>query len=199
MIKVTMLRHFATKGNLEKRYVGSTDEPILEKNFSPENKNIEEKRINMNLNEIEAVYVSPLLRCVQTAEIVFPNFKMIRVPDLKESDFGKFEYKNHQELEQNTSYQRWIDSNGTIPFPKGESRESFQRRCTLAFEGIMRGAEGKGYKEIALVVHGGTIMSILDRFSHPHVDFFQWQLENGRGYRMEWDTCGRLENICCIR
>lgn len=48
------------------------------------------------------------------------------IEELSECDFGEFENKNYKELSGNQDYQRWIDSNGTLPFPGGESREAFK-------------------------------------------------------------------------
>ncbi|MCC8080477.1 MAG: histidine phosphatase family protein [Lachnospiraceae bacterium] len=66
-VEILLLRHGKTRGNLERRYVGRTDEPLLPsaaaelarseyRNFCP-----------------ELVYTSPMLRCRQTAEILFPE------------------------------------------------------------------------------------------------------------------------------
>ena len=35
------------------------------------------------------------------------------------------------------------------------------------------------------VVHGGTIMAVLDRFSEPHRDYYDWQIGNAEGFRAE--------------
>ena len=32
------------------------------------------------------------------------------------------------------------------------------------------------------MVHGGTIMAILDAFSSPHKDYYDWQVGNGEGF-----------------
>ena len=40
-------------------------------------------------------------------------------------------------------------------------------------------------KEAFLVVHGGTIMAVLDRFSEPHRDYYDWQIRNGEGFQAE--------------
>ena len=52
-------------------------------------------------------------------------------------DFGQFEGKNYEELKDNPDYQKWIDSNGTLPFPGGESREQFIRRSMEGFDRMM--------------------------------------------------------------
>ena len=39
----------------------------------------------------------------------------------------------------------------------------------------------------AFVVHGGTIMSILEKYAVPRRDYFGWHCENGCGYICEWN------------
>ena len=36
-----------------------------------------------------------------------------------------------------------------------------------------------------MIVHGGTIMAILDEYSSPHEDFFHWQVNNCEGFIIE--------------
>ena len=45
----------------------------------------------------------------------------------------------------------------------------------------------------AFVVHGGTIMAVLEQLAEDQKDFYHWQVENGGGYRMlvnedEWKS-----------
>lgn len=61
------------------------------------------------------------------------------IEELAECDFGEFENKNYKELDGNANYQAWIDSNGTLPFPGGESREEFKRRNLSGFERAIAG------------------------------------------------------------
>ena len=42
---------------------------------------------------------------------------------------------------------------------------------------------------IALVVHGGTIMTILESLEPSH-EFYRWQAGNGCGYLCTWDGAG---------
>lgn len=64
----------------------------------------------------------------------------------------------------NAEYQRWIDSNGTLPFPGGESQKSFQERCCQAFLESVAALRQAGCASVAYVVHGGTIMALMERF-----------------------------------
>ena len=88
-------------------------------------------------------------------------------------DFGEFEGKNYIELQKNPNYQAWIDSNGTLPFPGGESREAFIKRCEQGFYRMLIGIKGRLQKmdekqpsskiTAGAVVHGGTIMAIFEK------------------------------------
>lgn len=186
-----MLRHFATAGNISKRYIGSTDEELCQVG--------KDKINNMNYPQVDAVYASPLKRCVETASLIYPNQLPNFDKDLCECNFGDFENKNYMELEGNPDYQAWIDSNGTLPFPNGENIQDYKNRSVAAFDRIIEESIENGYNIISLVAHGGTIMSILDRYSDPHEDYYYWKAENGNGYMVEFDEkVGRASIICSI-
>ena len=185
-MKVYLIRHGMTKGNKEKRYVGRTDESLLES----EKKSLE----TVTAPQVQRLYVSPMLRCIQTADCLWNQERKmagtqekIVVPEFAECDFGRFEYHNYQELSGSKEYQDWIESGGTLPFPGGESVEAFKRRCQQAFFRVMEEEWNKENRDvqIGLVVHGGTIMAVLDEFSSPHQDYFQWQCGNREGYVCE--------------
>ena len=189
-MRICLIRHGSTAGNLEHRYVGSTDEELTMDAV------LELKENKDRYPRPDCVFVSPLRRCVQTAGLLFPEIDKAVLPDLRECDFGEFEYGNYQELAGNPRYQAWVDSGGTLPFPGGESREGFADRCCAAFLAGCRKAADSGYDCAAFVVHGGTIMAILDRLSRPHKDYFDWQVKNGEGYVCELSACSEdMENL----
>lgn len=167
-----------TKGNKDKRYVGRTEEGLL-----PEMKDkLSFQSANLEAPGIQMVYASPMKRCTETAELIFRETPIITVPELRECDFGDFEYRNYQELKDSAVYQEWVDSGGVLPFPNGESRDTFIKRCNKGFQYVLRHAEEHQFHTIAMVVHGGTIMSVFDTYSYPHQDYFTWQTANGEGF-----------------
>lgn len=135
----------------------------------------------------EYIYTSPMKRCKETAACIYPGVTCRENLCLKECDFGAFENKNYKELSDNREYQAWIDSNGTLPFPGGESAELFKKRCCDGFRQCVCDAFLKGYKQIAIVTHGGTIMSILEKFAYPEKTYFEWQIKNGEYYILDLD------------
>lgn len=185
-MKVVMIRHFQTPGNLERRYVGRTDEPLLEGEGLV--RMAEEKRNRIQaLRKLDCVIASPMKRCIQTANLLFPGEKPLLCAKMRECDFGLFEGKNYEELGDLPVYQEWLDSRGTIPFPGGESHEAFKARCVEGFEEMAAELVENGCETAAMVVHGGTIMAVLSRFDRGDSEFYDWQAENGGGYVISLD------------
>ncbi|MBS6161729.1 MAG: histidine phosphatase family protein [Firmicutes bacterium] len=177
MFKVILIRHGKTYGNTLKRYIGGrTDEPLCQEGI----RLLQEK----SYPQASFVYVSPMKRCHETAACLYPGIETEVCEKLRECDFGIFENKNYQELNGNQAYQAWIDSNGTLPFPGGESQESFQKRCGEGFAACVEEALQHHRTQVAMVVHGGTIMSILSRYALPRGRYFQWQIDNGEYYQL---------------
>ncbi len=174
--KIYLIRHGTTAGNLQRRYVGSTDEPLTQGSVRSLQRN------QACYPKPQVVFCSPLQRCLQTADILYPGIRRQILPDLREIDFGTFEYKNAEDLQGERGYQAFLTSGGIMPFPGGESREEFCIRCTAAFE---EACEMTGDQSVAFVVHGGTIMAILDEFSDPHRDYFDWQTSPEEGFSCE--------------
>lgn len=170
-MEIYLIRHGKTAGNLTHRYVGRTDEPLCEEGCR-------EVR-GVTAPRVDGVFASPMRRCRETAALLFPGIEILTDGRLRECDFGRFEMKNWEELNGDPDYQAWIDSGGLLPFPEGESQETFRGRCREGFEAVLRIAGEKGMGRIALVIHGGTIMSIMDAWSVPHKPYFDWQIGNG--------------------
>lgn len=184
---INFIRHGKTNGNLEKRYIGRTDESLCENGRAQLS---ERKYPNCDI-----VISSTMKRCLETAELIYPSKKIIAVNGLEECDFGDFEGKNYLELSGNPDYQKWIDSGGKLPFPNGENTEDFKKRCIAAFEKTVRKYSDVGV--ISFVVHGGTIMSVLEKYAVPKKDYFDFQVKNGQGFITEFDNekIKILENI----
>lgn len=178
-MKLIFIRHFMTKGNIERRYIGTTDESI-EQSCMPKRRKYYEP--------VKCVYTSPMKRCVETAQQIYPEINPIIVEDFKECDFGIFENLNYKELKDNKWYQNWIDSNGTVDVPGAEPRVEFQKRCISAFDTVMEQLIEGETESAAFVIHGGTIMSILEQYGKPGKSFYDWQVKNGCGFRMQADV-----------
>ena len=180
-MKLIFIRHGQTQGNAEGRYLGKTDEPLCPEGIEYIKKKVRER----GYPEAEIVWSSPMKRCLQTARLIYPDADVRIEEDLRECDFGKFEYKNYVERSQDEEYRAWVNSGGTLPFPGGEDADDFRRRSREAFLRVVRQYEDDDV--IAFAVHGGTMMSVFSKFEEPPSGYFDRQPENGCGYICEFD------------
>ena len=101
-MELIFFRHGATDGNREHRYIGSTDEPLSGECRELLKKNGTRERIQGLISSgISAIYTSPMERCRETAELLFPkerypNLLRREIPDFRECDFGEFEGKTYR-------------------------------------------------------------------------------------------------------
>ena len=132
MIELLFIRHGATAGNLQRRYIGRTDEPLC-----PAGQAQAEVLGALHL-QADQLIVSPLLRARQTAVLAFPGQEMSLEPGFAETDFGIFEGKNADELTDCPAYRAWVDTGCQGPIPGGEAVSDFKARCCAAFAARMQ-------------------------------------------------------------
>lgn len=173
---INLIRHGRTEGNLESRYIGVIDEPLCSEGISE----LHTKRFP----ECGAVICSPMKRCLQTASIIYPDKEPLVYENLRECNFGAFEGQSPRELSDNPFYQKWLGSGGALPFPAGEKPDEFKRRTCDEF---LKAVAENQLDELSFVVHGGTIMSVMERFCVPKGNYFDFRVNNGCGYCVEFD------------
>lgn len=174
-VSCLLIRHGKTQGNIEKRYIGCrTDEELCELGI----KELKKNSLTAS-KQFQLIYVSPLRRCRQTAELLFPGCETAVVDALKEIDFGDFENKNYEDLKEKAEYQKWLDTGGTIPFPNGEDRNSFVKRSIDAFNDILK---ADNQPVIPFVIHGGNIMAIMSELTGK--DYYSFQISCGEAYQV---------------
>ena len=171
-MKVVLIRHARTHGNIEKRYIGKTDEQLCSGGVKQAKALFERG----NLPRPDALIVSPYFRCTQTAQILYPDTAYEIYNDLRECDFGLFEGKTHADLIDNKWYTSWLAADCMSDIPGGESVAGFKRRCHTAFVESIRAKSDDS--TVVFVIHGGCIMAILERFSQPQRDFQEYYVDN---------------------
>lgn len=181
-ITLYLIRHGATKSNKRHAYLGNTNEPLSNEGreqiiFYNEAGRYPKEKYNL------LIFSSPMLRCLQTKDILYQDTRAILFPEWKEIDFGRFEGKNYQDLNGDHDYQRWIDSGGVTAFPDGESRDEFVKRSMAGLELCIKCMEDYKQKSAVCIVHGGTIMAIMSSLTGG--DYYDYQVKNGQGYEIE--------------
>ena len=189
-MEVYLIRHGETEFNRRKCYQGTLDVPLSE-----------EGKAKLSCADFVPgkVYVTPMCRTQQTAEILFPNVPQIIVPELKEMSFGIFEGHNHEELKDDPHYQAWMESEWVIPCPEGETRDDFANRTCAALGSLIDNALEEGEERLVIVAHGGTQMAALAQLGLPERrSYASWLGSNGGGYVLStarWKSEHKLEVI----
>ena len=177
-LKIHLIRHGATDANFKGQYIGcKTDLPL-----SPEGLN--ELRLlkeNIDYPDAEVVYSSPMLRCKQTAAVLYPEKETVSVDNLREYDFGSFEGKTAAELEGNPYFLPWTSGQLSAP-PEGEENSEFIKRLCLGLQQIVYDMANRGVFEAAVMMHGGALMMLLAATAVPRHKPVEWTADNGRGY-----------------
>ncbi|MBN2796794.1 MAG: histidine phosphatase family protein [Clostridia bacterium] len=172
-MKVYLLRHGETVGNVKGTFAGNTDTPLTE--FG-----IEQGKLAYNKLkdvDIDVVISSPLSRAVDTANLVISH-PLILDERLKEMHFGLFENMTYQEICEHYPDQiiTWQNEGLYYTFPEGESVKSFYDRV---IEGYLNILETHREKNILIVAHSGVIRSILaheisEKFEH----YWKYKIDN---------------------
>lgn len=164
------IRHGKTQSNLEHRYVGDPAEPLCEEGLHAAHALAQSNA----LPQIHALVSGAALRCRQTAELLFPGMAYA-LCSLMETDFGVFKGKNAEGLLGNKEYEQWLETGCMGNIPGGDSVLAFKQHCCETFARV---AEVSGAGTTALVIHGGNIMAILERYARPQQDFYAYHVSN---------------------
>ncbi len=176
--RIHLIRHGLTQGNVEGRYVGVTDLPLCDKGISE----LKSLKSQHEYPDADLIFTSPLLRCIQTANVIYEGQDYMIADDLIECNFGVFENKNYCELKDNDDFKKWISGDVSITPPNGESTLDFIERCVNGFSKIAEYLMKTGIESASIITHGGVIMSILSSLAYPKKSFYDWMVSNGMGY-----------------
>lgn len=176
---IYMLRHGMTIGNSEGRYIGRLDVPLSHEG----KKQLQDMADKYDYPLADVYFSSPMKRCLESLDILYPGVEPTVADNLVECDFGEYEGKTFEELKNDEQYQKW--SSGAIDSaPNGESSKSFQVRCCSAFESIVERLMRTGSHTAVIMAHGGTLMSILGAFAFPRRPMYEWMMKNGMGFEV---------------
>ncbi len=177
--KLYLIRHGMTNANVEGQYIGLTDVEITT-NGIIELKKLREENV---YPKCDMVFSSPLKRAVKSAEIIFPGQEININKNLTEINFGEFEGKTPAELKDREDYKKWIK--GEIQSaPGGESNFEYASRLCVGIGEIVKELMEKGLYSAGVVMHGGSIMTLLSVAAVPRRKMVEWNCLCGRGYKI---------------
>ena len=169
-MKLLLVRHGESRGNLNRQWQGWLDEPLTDQGREQARRLAERLRrwSVENSEPITAVYSSTLTRAFQTAGILAQSWAVPLVLDwrLRERDVGVLQGLTWPEIEsRHPEIARTIRQRWTIPvLPGGETVSDLTERVWQAVEAVITRTNGReAIGNVAIVSHGGAINAYLSR------------------------------------
>lgn len=177
-LDIYIIRHGVTKSNLEKRYLGHTNEPLI---------NHHEEQFTVLKSVLKRIkfhycFSSDLKRCVQTTKHLIKNAPVCLDTRLRELNFGEWEGKTYDLLKNDAEYRAWLDDMHNLSPPKGEKLTQLQARIDDFFNDLLS-LNYQESKNILIVTHGGTIRSCLLKFKITN-NLWELPVNHGNGYKV---------------
>lgn len=177
---ISLIRHGQTKANDEGKYIGTTDFPLSDKGRVE----LYDLLDTYVYPKVERVYSSPLERCTETAEILFPDTEMVIAEDFSELHFGRFEGKTADELIDDPEYRAWLKGGMDAKPPEGESVSELCVRTYRGLQRILLEMMQEDFRHVAIVTHAGVIANAIACFGLPKFDPKQIQCNPGEGFEI---------------
>ena len=121
---------------------------------------------------LEAVYSSPLERCMETAEAVgeATGLSVRPLPGVLEIDVGRWTGRTFSSLRRTKQWRLIHELPSATTFPGGESLAAAQHRTVAALEEVAGRHPGGA---VAVVSHGDPIRLALAHYAGLHLDLFR--------------------------
>lgn len=198
--KILLIRHGTTEANSSGKYSGTTDWPLCSSGAAQ----LLERRkelIGKGLSDwfddsIEIKLLSsPLKRCLQTSKILWPDIKPEIEPGLIETNFGRWEGLDYEQLKSDPAYISWLDASppGRPAPPDGESGITIMTRLESLWTRLLELSKfDETPKRLAIITHGGIIMYLMTLITDQPLNFYSWQTRPGGAWlidRKDYKPC----------
>jgi broad specificity phosphatase PhoE len=178
MTRIILVRHGQTEWNRVERFRGRADVPLNETGRAQAE--LTGRRIAAEWRPM-AVYSSPLLRAVRTAEAIAGHFDLpVQVhPDLTDINYGKWQGLTPDEVREQwpKMIDDWYNTPASIRIPGGETLEELRSRALGAIDELVKRHDGQ-----TIVVVGHTVINRI-------ILIGVLGLGNDRFWRLRQDTC----------
>lgn len=158
--RIFLIRHGVTEWHREKKVLGQRDVGL-----NAEGQN-QAQAVAAALDGVPLgeVISSPMLRAVQTAEILAGRYKIDIARDPRLADFrvGKWEGMSYAEVSASAEYQRFLADPLSERIPGGEDLKQIRDRAIGAVEQALNDAPAG--ESVAIITHAGIVRVILTHY-----------------------------------
>lgn len=160
-MKILLIRHGETTGDIEDRYGGSYDDPLTEDG----QRQLQDTAERLAGTQVDKIYSSTLIRAKQSTEIINAELKteVEFLDGLRERDYGVLGGLTKTEAEEKYPEAVELHKDPANTDPEGESQSDFTQRVLTTFQSIADEAQST----VAVVSHGGPIKVILRHLNMP--------------------------------
>lgn len=153
-MKIYLIRHGETTGDIEGRYGGGYDDHLTERG----REQIRATAEKLKDKDIEVIFSSPLIRTREASEIISQTINCpVKILDgLQERHYGVLSGLTKEEAMQKYPEAVKLHADYQNTDPEGESYVDFCNRVLESFKTIV----GQEIKTVAVVTHGGPIKCI---------------------------------------
>ncbi len=177
-----LIRHGESLFNAQKRIQGQLDVALTPLG----RKQAAALAIALGSLDLDAIYSSPLIRAMQTAEPIAAAARLtIQTDDrLKEINAGVFEGVNWDEIDRRAPEAaiKWREHDPDFVIPGGESRRAVGARGRAALEAI----RAAGHRRVAVIAHGGVLSGALKSIVGVETDNNPFSFYNASITRLAW-------------
>ncbi|MBC3889821.1 histidine phosphatase family protein [Acetobacterium paludosum] len=167
-MKLVLVRHVETFGNVERRLNGHTESQYTRRGEAMKELLVEELIALDEKLTFDKIYASPTSRAFKiAADVGAATGKQIQVDNrLQEFNFGIFEGKTSDECSETakTEWDLWMDDYLDYVVPEGQSQREYHTLCKEFL------AELNPDETVLLVAHGGTVHGMLTNLLELPID-----------------------------
>lgn len=178
MTRIILVRHGQTEWNRVERFRGHADVPLNDTGIAQAE--VTGKRIAAEWKPV-AVYSSPLVRAVRTAEAIAGHFDLpVQVhPDLIDIDYGRWQGLTPDEVRGQwpEMIDDWYNKPAFVRIPGGETLEQLRARARTVIDEL-----AARHTNQTIVVVGHTVINRI-------ILLGVLGLSNDRFWRLRQDTC----------
>jgi broad specificity phosphatase PhoE len=160
-MKIFLVRHGETTGDLEDRYGGNYDDHL-----TPHGKEqLQETAKKLFDKDVQIIFTSRLIRAKESAEIIQEQVgcEVHVVEGIEERNYGVLAGLTKVEALERYPNEVEAHKNPENTDPEGEAFIDFQSRTIEAFKGIFL----KDYSTVVVVSHGGPLKQLLKYLNMP--------------------------------
>lgn len=160
-MKIFLVRHGETTGDLEDRYGGNYDDHLTERG----KEQLRETAQKLSGKGVQIIFTSNLIRAKESAEIIQAETKcpVRAVEGIQERNYGILAGLTKTEALENYPDIVEAHKNPENTDPEGESLTDFKSRTLQAFKDIF----SKEYSTVVVVSHGGPLKQLLKHLQMP--------------------------------